>query len=153
SSPSHSALHLSTASELLLQKAQEPRCYKPRKAGRFVDRFPHPEMRCSRDNHRPHKESRLLERRDQRFRLRMRIHDIIVCAPHHEKRRVVPLDRGIRERRGLIEYVLAFHRTFTEKSFRNLITGTGNLIMLPLGEEVIDAIDANDHFDVRTDAS
>jgi hypothetical protein len=60
-------MHLSTTSELLLQKAQEPWCYKPRKAGRFVDRIPHPEMRCPGHNHRPHKEAGLLERRDKRL--------------------------------------------------------------------------------------
>src|SRR5215510_6624906 len=77
--PTLSALRgLSRASELLLQKAQEAWCQKPRKAGRLFNRVPHPEMWCPRHNHRPHKEASLLERRDKRLRLRMRIHDIIV---------------------------------------------------------------------------
>src|SRR5262249_53388958 len=66
--PTLSALRgLSRASELLLQKAQEAWCYKPRKAGRLFDRVPHPEMWCPGHNHRPHKKACLLERRDKRL--------------------------------------------------------------------------------------
>jgi len=69
--------------EPLLEEAQEPRGEEAVLA-RVVHRIPHPEMRCTFDGHRAHEIAGLLEREQERLRLRRALDDVVARAPDDE---------------------------------------------------------------------
>src|ERR1700756_134534 len=100
-------------------------------------------MAGPRSGARAREEARLLESREELFRLRRWIDDIIFPAVDQKETGAVLIDCHVAQRRRLEEQLSADHWWAPEEFLGNLVTRTGHLVVLPLRQHVVDAIESD----------
>src|SRR5271163_3934294 len=86
----------------------------------------------------------LLERREESLRLGDRVADIVFAAVDQQEAGAVLIDRSVADGRGVEECFSADHRRAAEKLLGYLIARSRDLIVLPLGLHVVDAVKSDD---------
>ena len=80
--------------------------------------------------------------------LARRIDDVVVGAVDQQKPQLVVIDGGIADRRGVEIDAPVLHRRRAEEFLDDLVVRTRGQIVRPLRVHVVDAIEADDGFDV-----
>lgn len=120
------------AAQALLQEPEQARREKPVVAVDFVHRVPDPIVRRAFQNHRPREIARLLEREQERLRLRGDVYDVVLRTPDHKEGGVIVLRGDIGQRRSIEVGALVIDGGNTEVLLHDGVARPGQQVVLPL---------------------
>src|SRR6516225_4922965 len=113
---------LITTSQRLRQKPQQPRRGLGAEPARLAfERVRGPEVPRPRNDDPPHEDAGLIERHQERLRLRGRIDDVVVGAMHEQEARTALVDGGVAHRRGFEIDAPVLHRRCAEIFLGDLV--------------------------------
>ena len=108
----------------------------------------HPEMASARDHEAAHIDTGLVERVLERLGLGGWINNVVGRAVNDQEPGAAAIGRGVAHRRGVEIDPPVLHRRCTEIFLRDLVARARELVVLPLRQHVVYAVDGDHHLNV-----